>query len=194
MSTDGPAGDIDHPPFTHLGSDAPDPAAIAAIGTGQAATAVLEAPDVEDDELSIAQINQLTEEEWLEEGLQGRPPQLTFRAVAMGAILGSLMSIANLYTMVKIGWGFCVAITCCVLSYVIWNSLRAIFPKLSPMTILENNCMQSTASAARILDRLDRWHRIWCAVDDYQVCTQKRKYFFHGPSRQLSWGRSWQFQ
>jgi len=42
-----------------------------------------------------------------------------------------------------------VAITACVMSYVIWNFLRVLSGnRLSPMTILENNCMQSTASAA----------------------------------------------
>jgi OPT family oligopeptide transporter len=66
----------------------------------------------------------------------------------MGGLLGSLMSISNLYTMVKLGWGFGVAITACVLSYCIWNGLRLVFRKLTPMSILENNCMQSTASAA----------------------------------------------
>src|SRR5262249_859515 len=49
----------------------------------------------------------------------------------------------------KLGWLFGVAITACVLSFVIWNLLRALSGgRLSPMTILENNCMQSTASAA----------------------------------------------
>lgn len=86
---------------------------------------------------------------WFEEVYQGdHVPQLTLRAVIMGGLLGSLMSISNLYTMVKLGWGFAVAITACVLSYCIWNALRVVFRKLSPMTILENNCMQSTASAA----------------------------------------------
>lgn len=86
---------------------------------------------------------------WYKNIYQGdRVPQLTLRAVIMGAVLGSLMSISNLYTTLKIGWGFGVAITACVLSFVIWNGLRAVFRKLSPMSVLENNCMQSTASAA----------------------------------------------
>ena len=75
--------------------------------------------------------------------------QLSFRAVAVGSVLGSLMSIAALYTTLKIGWSFGVAITACVLSYVSWNALRALSGnRLSQMTMLENNCMQSTASAA----------------------------------------------
>ena len=76
-------------------------------------------------------------------------PQLTFRAVAMGAMLGMLMSVSNLYTVLKVGWSFGVAITSCVISFVIWNAFRALSGgRLTPMSILENNCMQSTASAA----------------------------------------------
>src|SRR5271168_886317 len=91
----------------------------------------------------------ISEEEWFEKVYQGKHvPQLTLRAVLIGGILGSLMSISNLYTSIKVGWAFGVAITACVLSYTIWGGLRLIDRKLTPMTILENNCMQSTASAA----------------------------------------------
>src|SRR5512144_1820514 len=87
---------------------------------------------------------------WFTHVYQGdRMPQLTFRAVAMGAVLGMLMSVSNLYTTLKVGWSFGVAITSCVLSFVIWNTIRSILAgKLSNMSVLENNCMQSTASAA----------------------------------------------
>lgn len=78
-----------------------------------------------------------------------RVKQLTLRAVLMGAVIGMGMSISNLYTTIKLGWAFGVAITACILSYVIWNGLRAASGhRLSKMTILENNCMQSTASSA----------------------------------------------
>jgi putative OPT family oligopeptide transporter len=87
---------------------------------------------------------------WYTNVYQGdRMPQLTLRAVAMGALLGMLMSISNLYTVMKVGWSFGVAITACVLSYVMWNGVRTLAAgRLAPMSILENNCMQSTASAA----------------------------------------------
>ena len=86
---------------------------------------------------------------WYREVYQGdKVPQLTVRAVIMGGLLGSLMSVSNLYTTIKLGWAFGVAITACVLSFVLWKGLRLIVPKLSEMTLLENNCMQSTASAA----------------------------------------------
>ncbi len=76
-------------------------------------------------------------------------PQLTWRAVIMGSLLGFVMAWSNLYTTLKIGWAFGVAITACVLSYVVWNFLRFVSgQRLSQMSLLENNCMQSTASAA----------------------------------------------
>ncbi len=91
----------------------------------------------------------LDDKQWFETVYQGdRVPQLTLRAVLMGGVLGALMSISNLYTMLKIGWAFGVAITACVLSFVIWRGVRLAAPRLSEMSILENNCMQSTASAA----------------------------------------------
>jgi uncharacterized oligopeptide transporter (OPT) family protein len=87
---------------------------------------------------------------WLKHVYVGdRVRQLTLRSVLMGGILGMLMSVSNLYTTVKLGWSFGVAITACVLSYVIWNALRTLSGgRLSQMSILENNCMASTASAA----------------------------------------------
>ena len=87
---------------------------------------------------------------WFRYVYQGdRVPQLTFRAVIVGAFLGMLMSVSNLYTTMKVGWSFGVAITSCVMSFVLWNLFRGISGgRLTPMSILENNCMQSTASAA----------------------------------------------
>ncbi len=74
--------------------------------------------------------------------------QFTLRAVVMGSILGGVLSLTNLYIGLKAGWGFGVAITACILSYAIWTTFHRIGLVRSPMTILENNCMQSTASAA----------------------------------------------
>jgi uncharacterized oligopeptide transporter (OPT) family protein len=124
---------------------------------------------------------------WYTHVYQGdQMPQLTFRAVAMGAILGMLMSVSNLYTVLKLGWTFGVAITSCVLSYLIWNGLRALSgDRLSPMSILENNCMQATASSAGmaivgtvgtmfgsllILDPMHR-HYPWYGVGAFTVTT-----------------------
>src|SRR5579883_3393440 len=106
-------------------------------------------PGVEGPSLPSDEEFERRQEHWLKNIYQGdNVPQLTLRAVIMGGILGSLMSISNLYTTLKVGWSFGVAITACVLSFVIWRTIRLVLPMLSPMSILENNCMQSTASAA----------------------------------------------
>lgn len=91
------------------------------------------------------------ERQWFEKIYTGRGDsmaQLTVRAVVMGSILGGVLSLTNLYVGLKAGWGLGVAITACILSYVFWNTLYRLGIAGSKMTILENNCMQSTASAA----------------------------------------------
>ena len=91
------------------------------------------------------------EEQWYEQVYRGRGDsmaQLTWRAVLIGSCLGSVLSLTNLYIGLKAGWGFGVAITASILSYAIWTSLLKIGMARAPMTILENNCMQSTASSA----------------------------------------------
>lgn len=67
----------------------------------------------------------------------------------MGAFLGIFMAMSNLYTTLKLGWSFGVVVTAVVLSYVIWNGLRLVSGgRLTQMSMLENTCMASTASAA----------------------------------------------
>ncbi len=112
-------------------------------------------PPVDDDfELPIAGFEGTPEEierQWFEQVYRGRGDamaQLTVRAVVMGALLGGVLSLTNLYIGLKAGWGFGVAITACILSYAIWTALYQIGLVGSKMTILENNCMQSTASSA----------------------------------------------
>jgi uncharacterized oligopeptide transporter (OPT) family protein len=91
------------------------------------------------------------EREWFEKVYRGDDmPQLTWRAVIMGSILGGVLSLQNLYVGLKTGWGLGVAITSCILSFTIWKSLRKLVPRWfrTDMSILENNAMQSAASSA----------------------------------------------
>ncbi|HEX2971788.1 MAG TPA: OPT/YSL family transporter, partial [Tepidisphaeraceae bacterium] len=87
---------------------------------------------------------------WYQYVYQGdRMPQLTVRSVLLGGILGMVMSAAQLYTTLSIGWSFGITITACVISYIFWSLVRFISgDRVSQMSILENNCMASTASAA----------------------------------------------
>jgi OPT family oligopeptide transporter len=108
----------------------------------------------EDFELPIAGFQGTPEEierQWFEQVYTGRGDsmlQLTWRAVLMGSVLGGVLSLTNIYIGLKAGWCFGVAITACILSYAIWTALFKAGLVKTPMTILENNCMQSTASSA----------------------------------------------
>ncbi len=114
----------------------------------------LSAPDDGDRPLPLAGFEGAPEDierQWRDEVYRGRGDsmaQLTARAVLMGSCLGAVLSLTNLYIGLKAGWGFGVAITASILSYAIWTSLLRIGVARTQMTILENNCMQSTASAA----------------------------------------------
>ena len=111
-------------------------------------------PAVADFELPVEGFTGTPEEierQWFEKIYRGRGDsmrQLTWRAVLMGSVLGGILSLTNLYIGLKAGWGMGVAITACILSYAIWQSFVKVGLAKTPMTILENNCMQSTASSA----------------------------------------------
>jgi OPT family oligopeptide transporter len=90
------------------------------------------------------------ERHWFETVYQGdKMKQLTPRALIMGMMLGAFMSLSNIYVGLKAGWSLGVAITSCILAYAIFATLHRLFPKwFPPFSILENNAMQSAASAA----------------------------------------------
>lgn len=99
-------------------------------------------------ELSPEQVLEFDEAEWYERAYRGDAPQLTGRAILMGTVLGFFLSFTNVYIGLKTGWFLGVALTACILSYAIWSFLRTVGLAKTDMTILENNCMQSTASSA----------------------------------------------
>lgn len=74
--------------------------------------------------------------------------QLTFRSVVTGMLLGALMALSNLYVSLKTGWSLGVTITAAILAFGIWTVLCRVFRWLDPFGPLENNAMQSVASAA----------------------------------------------
>lgn len=86
--------------------------------------------------------------EWFENHYRGDIPQLTVRAVVIGMLLGGVMSLSNLYIGLKTGWGLGISITACILSFSMGATLRRLGILRSNLSILENNCMQSTASSA----------------------------------------------
>ncbi|HEY5146134.1 MAG TPA: OPT family oligopeptide transporter [Polyangiaceae bacterium] len=91
----------------------------------------------------------MDEAEWYARAFRGEDAiQLTVRAVVMGCVLGFFLAFTNVYVGLKVGWGLGVSLTACIASFTIWSTLVRLGAARSPMTILENNCMQSTASSA----------------------------------------------
>ncbi|MEM1010506.1 MAG: OPT/YSL family transporter, partial [Myxococcota bacterium] len=74
-------------------------------------------------------------------------PQFTVRAVLTGMILGSLLSLCNIYIGLKIGWGFNVSVTAALLGFGIYGTASHWFG-VRTWNIYENNINQTTASAA----------------------------------------------
>ena len=83
---------------------------------------------------------------WFEHVFRGDMPQLTLRAAATGFLLGGLLSATNLYVAAKTGWTLGVGLTSVILAFAMFRILSRLGAR--DMTILENNCTQSIATAA----------------------------------------------
>lgn len=84
---------------------------------------------------------------WLENVYRGDMPQLTLRSGLTGFILGGILSATNLYVGAKTGWTLGVGITSVILAFAMYRVLSRIGLGRE-FTILENNAMQSCATAA----------------------------------------------
>jgi len=83
---------------------------------------------------------------WLEKVYRGDMPQLTLRSAGAGFVLGGLLSATNLYIGAKTGWSLGVGVTSVILAYALFRVARSF--GVLPFTILENNAVQSVATAA----------------------------------------------
>src|SRR5215208_1529332 len=104
-------------------------------------------------------IKQLTEEQvrtwtleekdrwWLANVYRGDMPQLTIRSALTGFLLGGILSATNLYIGAKTGWSLGVGVTSVILAFAMFKVLSQI-GLAREFTILENNAMQSIATAA----------------------------------------------
>jgi uncharacterized oligopeptide transporter (OPT) family protein len=99
-------------------------------------------------DIAPEEVATLDERAWYARAFRGDAAQLTVRAVVTGTVLGFFLAFTNVYVGLKAGWGLGVALTACIASFSIWTSLVKLGVAKNPMTILENNCMQSTASSA----------------------------------------------
>ncbi|OHB80644.1 MAG: hypothetical protein A2W31_04130 [Planctomycetes bacterium RBG_16_64_10] len=101
--------------------------------------------------LSEQQIRDWTIEQkdrwWLDNIFRGDMPQLTVRSGLFGMLIGGFLSLTNLYVGMKTGWTLGVGITSVVLAFATFKILHKL-GLATEFTILENNCMQSIATAA----------------------------------------------
>ncbi|MES2643493.1 MAG: OPT/YSL family transporter [Myxococcota bacterium] len=84
---------------------------------------------------------------WLTNVYRGHMPQLTWRSAVTGFLLGGVLSATNLYIGAKTGWSLGVGVTSVILAFAMFKA----FGKLGigkDFTILENNAVQSVATAA----------------------------------------------
>lgn len=103
------------------------------------------------EQLTEEQVRTMTIEEkdrwWLEKVYKGNMPQLTLRSAITGMLLGGVLSLTNLYIGAKTGWTLGVGITSVILAFAMFRALQFAF-NVREFTVLENNCMQSIATAA----------------------------------------------
>ena len=102
-------------------------------------------------ELSDEQIHSWSLEQkdrwWLDNVFRGDMPQLTLRSALPGMGLGALLSLTNIYVGAKSGWSLGVGITSVILAFALFKTLARL-GLAEEFTILENNAMQSIATAS----------------------------------------------
>ena len=84
---------------------------------------------------------------WLDNIYCGDLPQLTWRSATMGFLLGGILSATNLYIGAKSGVTLGVGLTSVILAFAFFKALTRMGLG-KDFSILENNAMQSIATAA----------------------------------------------
>ena len=84
---------------------------------------------------------------WLENVYRGNMPQLTLRSALTGFVVGGVLSATNLYIGAKTGWTLGVGVTSVIVSFIAFRVLSRVGLGRD-LTILENNAVQSIATAA----------------------------------------------
>ena len=72
--------------------------------------------------------------------------ELTLRAIVTGTVLGGMLSLCNIYSGLRIGWGFNMSITAALLGWGFWSIVTLGRPG-ARFSKLENNLNQTGASA-----------------------------------------------
>jgi putative OPT family oligopeptide transporter len=82
-----------------------------------------------------------------ESHIRSDSPQLTLRALLTGMVIGGVLSLCNLYTGLKVGWGMGMSVTAALIGYGFWQLLQ-LTGRVRPFGILETNLNQTAASSA----------------------------------------------
>lgn len=88
------------------------------------------------------------ESAWIDGVYRREQRQLTLRAALVGAAIGVVMCLSNLYVFFKTGWSMGVTITAAILAFATFRLLSAARIAKQPLTILENNALTTVASGA----------------------------------------------
>ncbi len=103
-------------------------------------------PQLDDEQIRTWTLEQ-KDRWWLANVWRGDMPQLTVRSGITGFLLGGFLSATNLYVGAKTGWTLGVGLTSVILAFVAFRVLASL-RLAKDFTILENNAMQSIATAA----------------------------------------------
>ncbi|MGE0549056.1 MAG: OPT family oligopeptide transporter [Kofleriaceae bacterium] len=88
------------------------------------------------------------EAEWLREVYKPDEPNLTVRAVIVGALIGVVMCLSNIYVFFKTGWSLGVTLTACLLAFGVFQIGQALRLTRKPLGAIENNALTTVASGA----------------------------------------------
>jgi putative OPT family oligopeptide transporter len=83
----------------------------------------------------------------MSEGSRSDSQQLTLRAVLTGMVVGGVLSLCNIYTGLKVGWGMGMSVTAALIGYGFWQLLK-LTGRVRPFGMLETNLNQTAASSA----------------------------------------------
>ncbi|HEY5935946.1 MAG TPA: OPT family oligopeptide transporter [Kofleriaceae bacterium] len=85
---------------------------------------------------------------WLRDVYKPNEPNLTVRAVIVGALIGAVMCLSNIYVFFKTGWSIGVTLTACILGFSLFQALQSAGISKRPFGVLENNALTTVASGA----------------------------------------------
>jgi len=94
---------------------------------------------------------------WLANVFRGDMPQLTLRSGISGMLIGSILSLTNLYVGMKTGWTLGVGITSVIVAFVAFKILSAI-GLAKEFTILENNRSEERRVGKECRSRWSPYH------------------------------------